>query len=152
MAAKSFTSARKTRHFTTSARRSAAAFQNALDVVQHLAGLLPDVAQHGLVGGGIHGDLAGNEDEIAGAHGRGIGTARRGNAGRRDALDHELVSFRFQVTLGFNGRHAARAGGGDGLAVGAVLHVAGMEHARDVGARAAFGKDVAVGDRSRSGP
>ena len=59
-----------------------------------------------------------------------------------------LVSFRFQETLGFDGRHAARAGGGDGLAVDAVLHVAGVENARDVGARAALGKNVAVGSVS----
>ena len=34
------------------------------------------------------------------------------------------MSFRFQETLGFHGGAAAGAGGGDGLAVGAVLDVA----------------------------
>ena len=63
-----------------------------------------------LLGGGIDGHLAGDEDEIAGADGRRIGTARRGDAGRRDAFDHELVSFRFEKSFDFDGRHAARAG------------------------------------------
>src|SRR5689334_20995868 len=53
------------------------------------------------------------------------------------------LSFGFEITLGFHGGHAARAGGGDGLAVSAILHVAGMEHAGNVGARAAFRDDVA---------
>jgi len=70
---------------------------------------------------GIDGDLAGNEDEIAGANGRGIGAARGGPAWRRDALNHDSVSFRFQETFGFHGGAAAGAGGGDGLAVRAVL-------------------------------
>jgi hypothetical protein len=36
------------------------------------------------------------------------------------------VSFRFEVTLGFNGGHAARAGSSYRLAVDAVLNVARM--------------------------
>jgi hypothetical protein len=55
------------------------------------------------------------------------------------------VSFRLQEALGFERGHAAGAGGGDGLAVDAVLHVAGVEHASDAGSRAALGEDVAVG-------
>jgi hypothetical protein len=55
------------------------------------------------------------------------------------------VSFRFQKTLRFDSRHAARAGGGDGLAVSSVLHVAGVKYAGDIGARAAFGDDVTLG-------
>jgi hypothetical protein len=39
------------------------------------------------------------------------------------------VSFRFQKTFHFDGRHAARAGGGDGLPVSPVLHVAGVKYA-----------------------
>src|SRR4051812_24603251 len=55
------------------------------------------------------------------------------------------MSFRFEKSFYFDGRHAARAGGRDGLAIGAVLDVARVKDARDVGARAAFGEDVAVG-------
>src|SRR3954471_14915363 len=38
-----------------------------------------------------------------------------------------------QPALGVDGRHAPRTGGGDGLAVGVVLDVAGRKHAFDVG-------------------
>src|ERR1017187_6056700 len=58
---------------------------------------------------------------------------------------HMLVSFRFQISFRFYRGHAARAGRGNGLAVSPVLHVAGMENARDAGARAALGDDITVG-------
>ena len=37
-----------------------------------------------------------------------------------------------QVALGVEGAHTARAGGGDGLPVDVILHVADREHAGDV--------------------
>ena len=49
-----------------------------------------------------------------------------------------LVSPRVQGALGFHGGHAADPGGGDGLAVSAVGHVAGVEDARYAGPRAAL--------------
>src|SRR4029077_18006513 len=39
------------------------------------------------------------------------------------------IAERFEVLLGFERCHAARSGGGDGLAERAVLHVAGRVHA-----------------------
>ena len=56
-----------------------------------------------------------------------------------------LMAFRFQESFCFNSRHAARAGSGDGLPIGAVLHVASVENAGDVRPCAALGDDVAVG-------
>src|SRR5262245_54441432 len=53
------------------------------------------------------------------------------------------LSFRFEITFHFDGGHAARTSGGDGLAVDTVLHVAGMKHTRDVGTSAALRDDVA---------
>ena len=44
--------------------------------------------------------------------------------------------WRSEPALGVDGRHAARAGGGDGLAVDVVLDVAAGEDAFDVGGRA----------------
>ena len=41
-----------------------------------------------------------------------------------------VAVLRFEPALGVDGGHAARAGGGDRLAVGVVLHVAAGEHAR----------------------
>ena len=55
------------------------------------------------------------------------------------------MSFCFEQTLGFNRCHAAGAGRGDGLAVNAVLHVARMENAVDIGARAAMRNHIALG-------
>ena len=52
-----------------------------------------------------------------------------------------------QESFRFDGRHAARARRRDGLPVRAVLHVARMEHARDIGARAALATGC-----SRPGP
>src|SRR5208282_719691 len=49
----------------------------------------------------------------------------------------------FQEALGFDGGHAAGAGGGDGLAIDVVLHVAGDEHALDARFGAVFGHQVA---------
>ena len=50
-----------------------------------------------------------------------------------------------EPALGFDRGHAAGAGGGHGLAVDVVLHVAGGEHAFDAGLRGAgLGADVAV--------
>ena len=50
-----------------------------------------------------------------------------------------------EPALGVDGGHAARAGGGDRLAVGVVLHVAAGEDAVDVGVRrAGLGDEVAV--------
>jgi hypothetical protein len=54
------------------------------------------------------------------------------------------VALGFEVAFGFDGGHAAGSGGGDGLAIGAVLDVTGVEDAFDVGAGAAVGDDVAV--------
>src|SRR5580658_9021777 len=56
-----------------------------------------------------------------------------------------LVSFRFQKSFRFYRRHAARAGRRDGLPVQAVLHVARVKYAGNVGARAALREDVALG-------
>src|ERR1700730_16727644 len=56
-----------------------------------------------------------------------------------------LMSFRLEKFFHLHGGHATRAGSRNGLPVSAVLHVAGMEHAGDVGARAALGGDVAIG-------
>src|SRR6516162_179434 len=118
-----------------------AAFQNALYVVQHLPGFVCHVT-------GLRSYLAGNEDKISRAHRRRIGPARRGRSGRMNSLDHAfLVSFRFEVPFGFQGRHATRAGSGDGLAVEAVLHVTGMKHSGDVGTRATLGNNVPLGIR-----
>ena len=55
------------------------------------------------------------------------------------------MALGFEEALGFDGGHASGAGSRDGLAVRAVLNVAGVEDARDVSARAAMGNDVAVG-------
>src|SRR5271166_6251802 len=49
-----------------------------------------------------------------------------------------------QPPLGVDGRHAARAGGGDRLAVDVVLDVAAGEDPFDAGGRAAEGPDVPV--------
>src|ERR1039457_1880504 len=122
-----------------------AAFEQDPDVVQRLASFGRDIAGDHLLGGGIDRDLPGDEDEIAGTDGRGIGASRRGDAGRRNTLDHELVSFRFQELFDFHGRHAPRSGCGDRLTVDAILHVARVEYARDISARAALRDDVAVG-------
>src|SRR5580704_4560181 len=58
--------------------------------------------------------------------------------------DGMSVSLRFQHSFGFDGCHAACAGGRNRLAVNAILHVACMEHAGNIGARAAMGEQVAV--------
>ena len=51
-----------------------------------------------------------------------------------------------QEALRVQRRHASRPGGGDGLAVGLVLHIAGGEDAGDRSLRAAgAGHDIAVG-------
>ena len=50
------------------------------------------------------------------------------------------MPFGFQKPLDFDGGHAAGAGGGDGLPISPVLHVAGVKNAGDVGARAAFAR------------
>src|SRR5438445_13332903 len=60
-------------------------------------------------------------------------------------ISFSSVAFGFEEALGFHGGHTAGAGGRDGLAVGAILHVACVEYSGDVGPGAAFGKDVAVG-------
>ena len=44
----------------------------------------------------------------------------------------------FEEPLRFHGSHAACSRGGDRLAVGPVLHIARMENALDVRARASF--------------
>src|SRR5262249_23192700 len=94
----------------------AAAFENQLDIVQYATGFDADIAADHLVAGRIHGDLARYVDEIAGAHRGRIGTTWGGNAGGRNALDHGLVSFRFEESFDFDGSHAARTGSRDGLA------------------------------------
>jgi hypothetical protein len=55
-----------------------------------------------------------------------------------------LVPLGLQEALRFDGRFAAGSGGGDGLAIDAILHVAGVEYALDVGPRAAAADDVAL--------
>src|SRR6185312_5953579 len=55
------------------------------------------------------------------------------------------VMLGFEPAFGVDGGHAARTGGGDGLAVGVVLHVATHEHALDVRRRrAGLGDQVPV--------
>src|SRR5262249_1173887 len=54
------------------------------------------------------------------------------------------VSFRFEKALGFHGRHAAGAGGGDGLSINAILHVTRVKDAGDAGSRATLRDNVAV--------
>ncbi len=53
----------------------------------------------------------------------------RRTAGRRLFAARRSVPFLFQIFLHFQRGHAAGAGGGDGLAITAVLHVAAGEHA-----------------------
>src|SRR5712692_8207811 len=55
------------------------------------------------------------------------------------------MAFRFKEALRFHRRHAAGARRRDRLAVGTILHVAGVKNSGDVSPRAAFGKNVAVG-------
>src|SRR5438552_10689823 len=55
------------------------------------------------------------------------------------------MSFGLEKSFHFHGGHAARTGSRNGLAVCAVLDVAGMEHTVDVGARATLGENVAFG-------
>src|SRR5687767_10041434 len=59
---------------------------------------------------------------------------------------HHRLEIRFgEEFLRIEGGHAAGAGGGDGLAVDLVLHVAARKHALDTGARAAgLDPDIAV--------
>jgi hypothetical protein len=52
----------------------AAAFEHALDIVEHLAGFGGDVAGDDFLGGRIDGDLAGNVNEIAGPNGGRVGS------------------------------------------------------------------------------
>ena len=73
----------------------AATFEDIPDVGEDLPRLLLDIARDDLSGDRVDGDLAGNVDAIAGAHGRRVGTAWSGRAGGKDLLDHGLVSFRF---------------------------------------------------------
>src|SRR5271170_7401833 len=54
------------------------------------------------------------------------------------------MAFSFEEPLRFDCGHAAGAGRRDGLAVGAILDIAGVKNARHAGARAALGNDVAV--------
>src|SRR5579863_2235706 len=56
-----------------------------------------------------------------------------------------LVPLGLQKLLGFHRGHAARAGGGHGLLIDAVLDVAGMEHTCHAGARTTLRDDVAFG-------
>src|SRR5207249_4893961 len=56
-----------------------------------------------------------------------------------------LMSFGLEKSFHFHSGHATRAGSRNGLAVCAVLHVAGMEHTGDVSARAALGENIAFG-------
>ena len=60
----------------------------------------------------------------------------RGGDGRRSRAGLLQEALRIQRS------HATAGGRSHGLAVHAVLHVAGMEHAGNVGARAALGDDV----------
>src|SRR5262249_34886138 len=68
--------------------RGPAAGEDALDVLQYAAGFGGDIAADELLCGRVDGDLAADEDEIAGAHRGGIGPTRGGNSGGRNALDH----------------------------------------------------------------
>lgn len=55
------------------------------------------------------------------------------------------MAFRFEKSFGFNGGHATCARSRNGLPIGAILDVAGMKHARDIGARPTMRDDVPVG-------
>ena len=55
------------------------------------------------------------------------------------------MAFGFQEPLRFDGGHASRARGCDGLTINAILDVARVEHTGDIGARASVRNDVAVG-------
>src|SRR5689334_19134703 len=54
------------------------------------------------------------------------------------------MALGFKIPLRFDGGHAAGACGRDGLLIDAVLDVAGVEYAGDVGARASVRNDVAL--------
>ena len=111
--------------------------------------------QHGAVGRGL--GLCGAWCSVAGwtACSR---SARRTRASASNEAGASALRLRFislglaervQVALGIERGHAAGAGAGDGLAVDVVLHVAGGEHAGDVGGGgvalvAALGDDVAA--------
>ena len=56
----------------------------------------------------------------------------------------DLVAVFFQVFFGFEGGHASRSRGGDGLAVAAVLNVSAGVDAGDAGEDVVVGLDVAV--------
>ena len=62
----------------------------------------------------------------------------------RDSVNDLFVS-RSQEAFGVNGRGAAHAGGGDGLAIDVVRAIAGDEDTPHIGHGAAFPKDKAVG-------
>src|SRR3954452_23790348 len=64
--------------------------------------------------------------------------------GREIPAGSGVVRLRLEPPLGVDGRHAARAGCGDGLAIGVVLDIAAGEHAVDVGGGARPGDEVAV--------
>src|SRR5438132_11915521 len=54
------------------------------------------------------------------------------------------MTERFQVALAVHRSHAAGAGGGDGLAIDMILHVAAGERTGDAGLRAVVCEDVAL--------
>src|SRR3954449_4298210 len=56
-----------------------------------------------------------------------------------------LVSLRFEQPLSFYCRHAAGACCRNRLPVYAILHVAGVKHARDIRPRAAVREQIAIG-------
>ena len=68
----------------------------------------------------------------------------------REAPSEEIIARAAQRGTGlrFDSGHAAGARDGDGLPVGTVLQIAGVQDTGDVGARAAFGNDVAVVQRA----
>src|SRR2546422_1957401 len=72
----------------------------------------------------------------------GLGTP--GGMIRSIILSFSSMAFRFEEALRFHRRHAAGAGRRDRLAIYAILHVARVKYARDIGPGAAFRQNVAV--------
>src|ERR1700722_9624013 len=56
-----------------------------------------------------------------------------------------LVTLGFKVALGFNRCHATSARRRDGLAIYAILDIARVKYADNIGSRAAFRNNVTVG-------
>src|SRR5579859_8047326 len=59
-------------------------------------------------------------------------------------LETELMSLRFQKFLDFQSSHAAGSGGGDGLAIAPVLHVAAGINSRNFRVDIIPGQQIAI--------